>query len=108
MATRIQKFEKNGVTPLAGRIFGTIMVYISEEMAAWINENEARVVGEYVERKLREAGESRTIKCGRTVTAIDPNDKDLVGYFHWSLKGEFYDQVVVWNENELRWEYAKH
>lgn len=106
MATRIQKYAENG-TPLADRIFGTVEVFISEEMQAWINEYEARIVGEYVERKIRESNGTRIVKCGRTVTKID-TDGDLVGYFHWSLKGEFYDQVIVWNDELKQWEYAKH
>lgn len=107
MATRVIKFAEDKVTPLADRIFGTIEVLITPEMQAWIHENEARIVDEYVVRKIRESNGTNIVKCGRTVTKID-SEGDLCGYFHWSLKGDFYDQVVVWSDELKIWVYAKH
>lgn len=100
MATRIQKFATDNVTPLPGRIFGTIVLVVTEDCEKRLNEEQPLVVCEYVARKLRESGD-RTIKVGRTVTR--QNGEFLEGTFHWSLRGEFYDQLAVWDPTSKQW-----
>lgn len=86
---------------------GSLLLYIPEAVEDWINEYEHEHVVTYLKKKLEESG-NRIVKVGVTKLWYNTGNDTIYGNFHWSLRGTFYQQLAVFNEETARWELTPH